>query len=127
MLYVIQTALELGFMYALVAMALFLSYRVLDIADLTTDSGFVLGAAVSVTAAAAGDTGGHGCRRRRRICYGISPDEAWSSLHSGRDRNQYGTLHSEPYGHGLELQCESFKTGDTFYHAAGYGHRRELV
>ena len=54
MLYVIQTALELGFMYALVAMALFLSYRVLDIADLTTDSGFVLGAAVSVTAAAAG-------------------------------------------------------------------------
>lgn len=54
MLYVIQTALELGFMYALVAMALFLSYRVLDIADLTTDGGFVLGAAVSVTMAAAG-------------------------------------------------------------------------
>lgn len=54
MLYVIQTALELGFMYALVAMALFLSYRVLDIADLTTDSGFVLGAAVSVSVAAAG-------------------------------------------------------------------------
>ena len=36
MLYVTQTALELGFQYALVAMALFLSYRVLDIADLTT-------------------------------------------------------------------------------------------
>ena len=54
MLYVIQTALELGFIYALVAMALFLSYRVLDIADLTTDGGFVLGAAVSVTVAAAG-------------------------------------------------------------------------
>ena len=54
MLYVIQTALELGFMYALVAMALFLSYRILDIADLTTDSGFVLGAAVSVAVAAAG-------------------------------------------------------------------------
>jgi putative ABC transport system permease protein len=54
MLYVIQTALELGFMYALVAMALFLSYRVLDIADMTTDGGFVLGAAVSVTVTAAG-------------------------------------------------------------------------
>ncbi len=54
MLYVMQTALELGFMYALVAMALFLSYRVLDIADLTTDGGFVLGAAVSVTVAAMG-------------------------------------------------------------------------
>jgi len=51
---VIQTALELGFLYALVAMALFVSYRILDIADLTTDGCFVLGAAVSVTCAAAG-------------------------------------------------------------------------
>ena len=54
MLLIVQTALELGFLYALVAMALFLSYRVLDIADLTTDGCFVLGAAVSVTLAAAG-------------------------------------------------------------------------
>ena len=37
MLIITQTALELGFLYALVAMALFLSYRILDIADLTTD------------------------------------------------------------------------------------------
>ena len=54
MLIIMQTALELGFLYALVAMALYLSYRILDIADLTTDGCFVLGAAVSVTAAAAG-------------------------------------------------------------------------
>ena len=54
MLYVAQTALELGFQYALVAMALFLSYRVLDIADMTTDGCFVLGCAVSVTLTAAG-------------------------------------------------------------------------
>ena len=51
---IIQTALELGFLYALVAMALFLSYRILDIADLTTDGCFILGGAVSVTAAIAG-------------------------------------------------------------------------
>ena len=54
MLYIVQTALELGFQYALVAMALFLSYRVLDIADLTTDGCFTLGCAVSVTLTAAG-------------------------------------------------------------------------
>lgn len=54
MLYIAQTALELGFQYALVAMALFLSYRVLDIADMTTDGCFVLGCAVSVTLTAAG-------------------------------------------------------------------------
>ena len=54
MLYITQTALELGFQYALVAMALFLSYRVLDIADLTTDGCFILGCAVSVSLTAAG-------------------------------------------------------------------------
>lgn len=51
---IIQTALELGFLYALVPMALFLSYRILDIADLTTDGCFVLGAAVSVVLTSAG-------------------------------------------------------------------------
>ena len=54
MLIITQTALELGFLYALIAMALFLSYCILDIADLTTDGCFVLGAAVSVTVTAAG-------------------------------------------------------------------------
>lgn len=54
MLIITQTALELGFLYALIAMALFLSYRILDIADLTTDGCFVRGAAVSVTVTAAG-------------------------------------------------------------------------
>lgn len=54
MLYIVQTALELGFLYAPVALALFLSYRILDIADLTTDGAFTLGAAVSVTVCAAG-------------------------------------------------------------------------
>lgn len=51
---IIRTALELGFGYAPVALALFLSFRVLDIADLSTDGCFVLGAAVSVRFAAAG-------------------------------------------------------------------------
>ena len=51
---IIRTALELGFAYAPVALALFLSFRVLDIADLATDGCFVLGAAVSVRLAAAG-------------------------------------------------------------------------
>ncbi len=54
MIYITRTALELGFLYALVAMALFLSYRILDIADLTTDGSFILGSAVSVTMAASG-------------------------------------------------------------------------
>lgn len=54
MLHITQTALSLGCIYSLVALALFLSYRVLDIADLTTDGCFVLGMAVSVSLAAQG-------------------------------------------------------------------------
>ncbi len=51
---VIMSALELGFIYALVALALFLSFRVLNIADMTTDGTFTLGCAVSATMAVAG-------------------------------------------------------------------------
>lgn len=50
----VLSALELGFIYALVAMALFLSFRILNIADMTTDGAFTLGCAVSATAAVAG-------------------------------------------------------------------------
>ena len=51
---VIVSALELGFIYALVALALFLSFRILNIADMTTDGSFTLGCAVSATVALAG-------------------------------------------------------------------------
>ena len=51
---IVTSALELGFIYALVALALFLSFRVLNIADMTTDGAFTLGCAVSATVAVAG-------------------------------------------------------------------------
>ncbi|MGN1016457.1 MAG: ABC transporter permease [Faecousia sp.] len=51
---VILSALELGFIYSLVALALLLSFRVLNIADMTTDGSFTLGCAVSATIAVAG-------------------------------------------------------------------------
>ena len=51
---VILSALELGCIYALVALALFLSFRILNIADMTTDGSFTLGCAVSAVVAVAG-------------------------------------------------------------------------
>ena len=42
-----KTAVELGLIYALVAMALFISYSILNIADLSTDGSYTLGTAVS--------------------------------------------------------------------------------
>lgn len=46
---IVQSALELGFIYALVALALYLSFTILNIADLSTDGCFTLGCAVCAT------------------------------------------------------------------------------
>ncbi len=51
---VVMGALEAGCIYALVALALLLSFRVLNIADMTTDGSFTLGCAVSAAVALTG-------------------------------------------------------------------------
>ena len=51
---VVVGALELGFIYSLVALALFLSYSILNIADLSTDGCFTLGCAVGAQVAILG-------------------------------------------------------------------------
>lgn len=50
----LKGAVEVGLIYSLVALALFVSYRTLDIADLTVDGGFSLGAAVAAVLTVAG-------------------------------------------------------------------------
>jgi putative ABC transport system permease protein len=47
-------AVELGLVYSLVALAIFLSFRVLDFPDLTVDGSFPLGAGVAAVAITAG-------------------------------------------------------------------------
>jgi putative ABC transport system permease protein len=49
-----QTALELGLVCSLTVLALFLSYSMLNVCDLSTDGCFTLGAAVGATVALAG-------------------------------------------------------------------------
>ncbi len=49
-----QTALELGLIYALITLALFLSYSMLNVCDLSTDGCFTLGATVGAVVALAG-------------------------------------------------------------------------
>lgn len=50
----VRSALELGFIYALVAIALFISFSLLNIADLSTDGCFTLGCAVGAMVTMAG-------------------------------------------------------------------------
>ena len=54
LLAVAQTALELGLICSLTVLALFLSYSMLNVCDLSTDGCFTLGAAVGAVVAAAG-------------------------------------------------------------------------
>ena len=54
-----QTALELGLVNALTVLALFLSYSMLNVCDLSTDGCFTLGAAAGALVAIA--------RERRRL------------------------------------------------------------
>ena len=51
---IVQSALELGFIYSLVAIALFISFSILNIADLSTDGCFTLGCAVCAAVTMAG-------------------------------------------------------------------------
>ena len=50
----LQTALEVGAIYSLVALALFISFSILNIADLSTDGCYTLGFAVGATVTLAG-------------------------------------------------------------------------
>ena len=60
-----QTALELGLVNALTVLALFLSYSMLNVCDLSTDGCFTLGAAVGALVAISG----HPWLRSRRRCW----------------------------------------------------------
>ncbi len=51
---IIQTALEIGLIYALVALSLFISFSILDICDLSTDGCYTLGCAVGAMVTIAG-------------------------------------------------------------------------
>ena len=51
---IIRTALELGCIYALIAIALYISFSILNIADLSTDGCFTLGCAVGAMVTMAG-------------------------------------------------------------------------
>ena len=50
----LQGTLEQGLIYSRVALGLFLSFRILNIADLTVDGGFTLGCATGAVATLAG-------------------------------------------------------------------------
>ncbi len=76
----VQTALELGLICSLTVLALFLSYSMLNVCDLSTDGCFTLGAAVGAMVAIAGHPylatpGRHGRRSPLRLYHRPAANE----------------------------------------------------
>ena len=116
------SALELGFIYALVAMALFLSFRILNIADMSTDGTFTLGCAVSATAAVAGHPV---LGLFLAIAAGAASGFVTATLQTRlgvdprRHHHQHGAVHRQPGGYGLFLQRANAENADHLYDGAG--------
>ena len=106
---IVQSALELGFIYSLVALALFISFTILNIADLSTDGCFTLGCAVGAMVTLAGHpvlalfaAMGAG------VCSGFITaffaDENGDRIHSCWNHRKYRTLHRESCSDGLLIE-----------------------
>ena len=104
---IVQSALELGFIYALVALALFVSFSILDIADLSTDGCFTLGCAVCATSGVRTVCGG-GSRSCIGIRYCIFTDQNGYSVHLSWNHRKYRIIHDQHCGDGFCIQYQSF-------------------
>ena len=78
-----QTALELGLMSSLTVLALFLSYTMLNVCDLSTDGCFTLGAAVGAVVGRPGP-----------------PIQGTTAAMQGRHRRQHSALFHQHRRHG---------------------------
>ena len=88
MLDLILSTVGQGLQWSVMALGVFLTFRILDIADLSVEGTFPLGAAVAATAITSG------LARRRR--YRLAHDEAQNSGAPGRHSHDDRTLFGEP-------------------------------
>ena len=107
----VQTALELGLTCSLTVLALFLSYSMLNVCDLSTDGCFTLGAAVGAVVAIAGHMAGdghHGAHRGPQreaavgaqiahVQHGVAQKQGQHGQRAGQSQLQR-RLYQAPYG-----------------------------
>ena len=72
-----------GLLYGILGLGIYMTFRILDFPDLTTEGSFPLGGAVAVTLMNLGDLG---CCNSRLSCW--SSD--WSPLYERRNSNDIG-------------------------------------
>lgn len=103
------STLQLGLIYSVLALGLFLSFRILDTPDLTVDGSFVTGMAISAGADAGrtSDTGtGRGVcgRLRRRPGHRPASYTVKNPTDSGRHSDNDGAVFRQPENHGGQTE-----------------------
>lgn len=112
MLFIAQTALELGFAYALVSLALFLSYRILDIADLTTDGGFCsrngrFRILCRIRTPVPRDLCRYGSGAAAGFVTAFLQTRLGGSVNPCRNRDEHRFIYGEPDGDGMDFEHQS--------------------
>ena len=101
---VVTGTFEKGLVFSILALGIFISFRILDIPDLSVDGTFTLGVAVSVMQAFNGDPQGHtavnSCRSYRRKRDGNTYHKTQRSAYTCRNNHNDGSLLHKPENHG---------------------------
>ena len=101
------SAVAQGLIWGIMAIGVYLTYRILDVADLTVDGSLGTGGAVCVVmvlngaAGGAGPAGGYGSRYAGGPCYGPVPHGLRHPGYFGRYFDPAGAVFGQPPHHGL--------------------------
>lgn len=113
----IQTALELGLICSVTVLALYLSYSMLNVCDLSTDGCFTLGAVTGAVTAMAGHPilaifGGNGRGAAVRADRFRFTDAHGHQQPVGRHHREYGAVFHQHCHYGRRVAAESQQNAD---------------
>ena len=120
----LQTALELGLISSLTVLALFLSYTMLNVCDLSTDGCFTLGAVVGAVVAISGspvslDTCRNGSGSDIGIYSGDTSDQDGNKQPPCRNHRQYRSLLDKYGSDGQFVPACHEQDGNSFFKDEG--------
>lgn len=126
-----QSAIELGCIYALVALALFVSFSILNIADLSTDGCFTLGCAVCAMVTLQGHPflgllAAMGAGVASGFVTAFLQTRPWSGIYSCGYYRKYGIVHHQYCSHGIFFHHQSV-CQQNYFHDGKRSHWWQLV
>ena len=128
---IVRTALEVGLIYGLVALSLFISFSILNICDLSTDGCYTLGCAASAVVTIAGHPFlGIFAAMAAGVCsgfvtallqtkFGVESILAGIIVNTGLYTINHRTIHGKSGRHGFQFQCLHLRHGHDVFSLEG--------